>query len=104
MTGVHQTTFIFLRRKGYQSVEDLSTHMVLRHPSEPVPLPEGSVNTRKVCTEVRGLLAAMCVLRRKRLTQCGKWYELDRDLEVSALCDTCFISLNCAFCVVLVID
>ena len=51
--------------KSYQSIEDLSTHIVLRHPGEPVPLPAGSgVPERHVCT------------------LCGKWYELERDLEL----------------------
>lgn len=49
--------------KSYSSIEDLSTHIVLRHPGEPVPLPTGTgMADRKVCS------------------QCGKWYELERDL------------------------
>lgn len=49
--------------KSYGSIEDLSTHIVLRHPGEPVPLPTGTgMADRKVCQ------------------QCGKWYQLERDL------------------------
>jgi hypothetical protein len=49
--------------KSYTSIEDLSTHIVLRHPGEPVPLPQGTgMQDRKVCQ------------------QCGKWYQLERDL------------------------
>jgi uncharacterized C2H2 Zn-finger protein len=51
--------------KTYTSIEDLSTHLVLRHPGEPVPLPSDSgISDRKVCQ------------------LCGKWYQLERDLQL----------------------
>jgi len=49
--------------KTYQTIEDLSTHIVLRHPGADVPLPEG-IKNRKICPT------------------CGKWYEMDRDLQM----------------------
>ena len=78
--------------KTYQTIEDLSTHIVLRHPGEPVPLPVGSgVASRKVCKSECLVLCVcwklfspycLCSFRCCVCVACGKWYELDRDLEL----------------------